>query len=200
MRKIIVQEFLTLDGVMQAPGGPEEDSSNHFQYGGWVAPYFTDSDDVFNQIMQTWMRSTDILLGKNTFQIFEPYWPKHADEWPGINQVNKYVLSTSLNHSDWQNTFFLKTIDEIKQVKASEGSDIKVHGSASLVQALFKHGLVDELSLMTFPVILGTGKRLFAEDSIPAAFELTDHLVTSNGIVFSYYKRAGKVRTGTVGE
>lgn len=101
MRKIIVQEFLTLDGIMQAPGGPEEDTSGGFQYGGWVAPYFSaEPDPVFDRIMQKWMQSTDILIGKNTFQIFEPYWPKHAEDWPGINEVNKYVLSTSLDHSD----------------------------------------------------------------------------------------------------
>ncbi len=111
MRKIIVQEFLTLDGVMQAPGGPEEDTSGGFQYGGWVAPYFSaEPDAAFDRIMQKWMQSTDILIGKNTFQIFEPYWPKHAEDWPGINEVNKYVLSTSLDHSDWQNTIFLKVL------------------------------------------------------------------------------------------
>ena len=201
MRKIIVQEFLTLDGVMQAPGGPEEDTSGGFQYGGWVAPYFsTEPDPVFDRIMQKWMQSTDILIGKNTFQIFEPYWPKHAEDWPGINEVNKYVLSTSLERSDWQNTIFLKSIDEIINLKASGEGNIRVYGSAAVVQALFKHDLVDELYLMTFPIILGKGKRLFAEDSMPAAFALTDHQVTSNGVVLSCYQRAGKVKTGLVGE
>lgn len=201
MRKIIVQEFLTLDGVMQAPGGPEEDTSGGFQYGGWVAPYFSaEPDAAFDRIMQKWMQSTDILIGKNTFQIFEPYWPKHAEDWPGINEVNKYVLSTSLDHSDWQNTIFLKSIDEIINLKASGEGNIRVYGSAAVAQALFKHDLVDELYLMTFPVILGRGKRLFAEDSMPAAFALTDHQVTSNGVVLSCYQRAGKVKTGLVGE
>ncbi|WP_313483962.1 dihydrofolate reductase family protein [Acinetobacter variabilis] len=201
MRKIIVQEFLTLDGVMQAPGGPEEDTSGGFQYGGWVAPYFSaEPDAAFDRIMQKWMQSTDILIGKNTFQIFEPYWPKHAEDWPGINEVNKYVLSTSLDHSDWQNTIFLKSIDEIINLKASGEEDLRVYGSAAVAQALFKHDLVDELYLMTFPIILGKGKRLFAEDSMPAAFALTDHQVTSNGVVLSCYQRAGKVKTGLVGE
>ncbi|WP_180015269.1 dihydrofolate reductase family protein [Acinetobacter sp. YH16031] len=201
MRKIIVQEFLTLDGVMQAPGGPEEDTSGGFQYGGWVAPYFSaEPDAAFDRIMQKWMQSTDILIGKNTFQIFEPYWPKHAEDWPGINEVNKYVLSTSLERSDWQNTIFLKSIDEIINLKASGEGNIRVYGSAAVVQALFKHDLVDELYLMTFPIILGKGKRLFAEDSMPAAFALTDHQVTSNGVVLSCYQRAGKVKTGLVGE
>ena len=201
MRKIIVQEFLNLDGVMQAPGGPEEDTSGGFQYGGWVTPYFSaEPDSAFDHIMQKWMQSIDILIGKNTFQIFGPYWPKHAEDWPGINEVNKYVLSTSLDHSDWQNTIFLKSIDEIINLKASGEEDLRVYGSAAVAQALFKHDLVDELYLMTFPVILGKGKRLFAEDSMPAAFALTDHQVTSNGVVLSCYQRAGKVKTGLVGE
>ena len=201
MRKIIVQEFLTLDGVMQAPGGPEEDTSGGFQYGGWVAPYFSaEPDPAFDRIMQKWMQSMDLLIGKNTFQIFEPYWPKHAEDWPGINEVNKYVLSTSLERSDWQNTIFLKSIDEIINLKASGNGDLRVYGSAAVAQALFKHDLVDELYLMTFPIILSRGKRLFAEDSMPAAFALTDHQVTSNGVVLSCYQRAGEVKTGLVGE
>ncbi len=201
MRKIIVQEFLTLDGVMQAPGGPEEDTSGGFQYGGWVAPYFSaEPDAAFDRIMQKWMQSTDLLIGKNTFQIFEPYWPKHAEDWPGINEVNKYVLSTSLDHSEWQNTIFLKSIDEIINLKTSGNGDIRVYGSAAVAQAIFKHDLVDELYLMTFPIILGRGKRLFAEDSMPAAFAVTDHQVTSNGVVLSCYQRAGEVKTGLVGE
>lgn len=201
MRKIIVQEFLTLDGVMQAPGGPEEDTSGGFPYGGWVAPYFSaEPDPVFDRIMQKWMQSTDILIGKNTFQIFEPYWPKHAEDWLGINEVNKYVLSTSLERSDWQNTVFVRSIDEVINLKASGEEDLRVYGSAAVAQALFKHNLVDELYLMIFPIILGRGKRLFAEDSMPAAFAVTDHQVTSNGVVLSCYQRVGEVKTGLVGE
>ena len=201
MRKIIVQEFLTLDGVMQAPGGPEEDTSGGFQYGGWVAPYFAaEPDPVFDSIMQKWMQSSDLLIGKNTFQIFEAYWPKHAEDWPGINEVNKYVLSTSLDHSDWQNTIFLNSMDEVINLKASGSGDIRVYGSAAVAQALFKHHLVDELYLMTFPVILGRGKRLFAEDAIPAAFQLTDHQISLQGVVFASYERAGEVKTGLIGE
>ena len=199
MRKIIVQEFITLDGVIQAPGGPEEDQSGDFKYGGWIAPYFADADDVVDKIMQRWMQSTDILLGKNTFKIWEPFWPKHADMWTGINDVTKYVMSNSLDHSDWKNSVFLKNVDAVKKLKASEGGDIKVHGSANMAQTLFKHDLVDELCLMTFPIILGTGKRLFAEGLMPRAFELMDSLVTSSGVVFTYYKRVGDVQTGTVG-
>ncbi|MCY1160884.1 putative protein YyaP [compost metagenome] len=199
MRKIIVQEFITLDGVIQAPGGPEEDQSDDFKYGGWIAPYFADADDVVDRIMQRWMQSTDILLGKNTFKIWEPFWPKHADMWTGINDVTKYVMSNSLDHSDWKNSVFLKNVDAVKKLKASEGADIKVHGSANMAQTLFKHDLVDELCLMTFPIVLGTGKRLFAEGLMPRAFELTDSLVTSSGVVFTYYKRVGDVQTGTMG-
>ena len=199
MRKIIVQEFITLDGVIQAPGGPEEDQSDDFKYGGWIAPYFADADDVVDRIMQRWMQSTDILLGKNTFKIWEPFWPKHAEMWMGINDVTKYVMSNSLDHSDWKNSVFLKNVDAVKKLKASEGGDIKVYGSANMAQTLFKHDLVDELCLMTFPIILGTGKRLFAEGSTPRAFELMESLVTSSGVVFTYYKRVGDVQTGTVG-
>lgn len=199
MRKIIVQEFITLDGVMQAPGGPEEDTSSDFKYGGWTAPYFAEADEAAGEFMAKWMKSTDILLGRKTFEIFAAYWPGHADMWPGINEVTKYVMSTTMDKSDWQNSVFLKSVGGIISLKDSEGSDIKVHGSGDLAQTLFKHDLVDELCLMTFPIILGMGKRLFGEGIIPAAFMLTDSLVTPNGVIFGNYKRAGKVRTGTVG-
>ncbi len=202
MRKIIVQEFITLDGVMQAPGGPDEDASSGFKYGGWTAPYFGETDDAAADFMAKWMRSTDILLGRKTYDIFAAYWPKHADMWPGIQDVNKYVMSTTLtdNTSDWKNVAFFSSVDDIKKLKNSEGSDIKVHGSGDLAQTLFKHDLVDELFLMTFPITLGTGKRLFGEGAVPAAFTLTDSLVTPNGVIFANYMRAGEVKTGTVGE
>jgi dihydrofolate reductase len=199
MRKIIVQEFMTLDGVMQAPGGPEEDPSSNFKYGGWTAPYFREADEEAGEFMAEWMRSTDILLGRKTFDIFADYWPKHADMWPGINDVTKYVMSTTLDQSDWSNTTFLKNIDELKKLKESDGGDIKVHGSGNLAQALFVHDMVDELYLMTFPIILGTGKRLFGENSTPAAYTLMKSLVTSNGVIIANYKRAGEIETGTVG-
>jgi dihydrofolate reductase len=202
MRKIIVQEFITLDGVMQAPGGPDEDTASGFEYGGWTAPYFREADDAASDFMQKWMESTDILLGRKTFDIFAAYWPEHADMWPGINEVTKYVASTTLsdNKTDWKNVEFLSSVDDIKKLKDTEGGDIKVHGSGDLAQSLFKHDLVDELCLMTFPITLGTGKRLFGEGSIPAAFTLSDSLVTANGVIFAIYKRGGDVETGTVGE
>jgi len=195
MRKIIVQEFITLDGVMQAPGGLEED----FNYGGWSAPYFAEADAAAGEFMAKHMKSADLLLGRKTFEVFAAYWPEHADMWPGINEVTKYVMSTTMDKSDWQNSVFLKNVDDIKKLKHSEGSDLQVHGSSNLAQTLFKHELVDELWLMIHPVTLGTGKRLFGEGTIPAAFTLTDSLVASNGVIFAYYKRAGEVKTGTVG-
>ena len=201
MRKIIVQEFITLDGVMQAPGGPEEDPSDNFKFGGWTAPYFREADDAAGKFMQEWMKSTDILLGRKTYDLFADYWPRHADMWPGIQEVNKYVMSSSLteNKSDWKNVSFLNGADDIKKLKDSEGGEIKVHGSGNLAQTLFKNDLVDEMHLMTFPITLGSGKRLFGEGTIPAAFRLTDSLVTSNGVIFAHYKRGGEVKTGTVG-
>lgn len=199
MRKIIVQEFITLDGVMQAPGGPDEDTASGFTYGGWTAPYFAEADAEAAEFMKEWMRSTDILLGRKTFDIFAAYWPTHADMWPGINEVTKYVASTTLDTSDWQNSVFLRSVDDIKRLKESEGSDIKVHGSGNLAQTLFQNDLVDELVLMTFPITLGTGKRLFAEGTRPASFTMMDSLVTKNGVIFASYRRGGEVQTGTVG-
>jgi dihydrofolate reductase len=201
MRKIIVQEFITLDGVMQAPGGPEEDKSSDFKYGGWTAPYFAEADEAAGDFMQKWMESTDILLGRKTYEIFAAYWPEHADMWPGINDVTKYVVSDAPMELTWQNSELVTgdVVARIKELKNSEGSDIKVHGSGNLAQTLFKHDLVDELCLMTFPIMLGTGKHLFEEGTIPAAFTLTDSLVTPNGVIFANYKRAGEVKTGTVG-
>jgi dihydrofolate reductase len=204
MRKLIVLSFVTLDGIMQAPGGPEEVTSSDFKYGGWTAPYFAEADEAAGDFMKKWMESTDILLGQVTFKLFAEYWPKHADMWPGIMDVTKYVVSDSMSESDvensgWKNSVLLKNVEDIKNLKNSEGSAIKVHGSGNLAQSLFKYDLVDELCLMTFPITLGTGKRLFGEGTIPMAFAMTDSMVTSNGVIFAYYKRAGQVKTGTVG-
>jgi dihydrofolate reductase len=196
MRKIIVLTFITLDGVMQAPGGPEEDTSGDFKYGGWSAPY---SDEVSGKMMQKQMEPTDILLGRKTFEIFAAFWPKHADYWPGINDVTKYVLSNTMKESDWENSVFLTSIADIEKLKNSEGSDIKVWGSGELVQLLLKHDLVDELWLKIYPVLLGKGKKLYSDETIPAAFKLTESCVTTSGVIFANYKRAGKVETGTIG-
>lgn len=195
MRKIIVQQFITLDGVVQAPGGLEED----FNYGGWSAPYFYEADAAAGEFMAKHMKSADLLLGRKTFEVFAAYWPEYVEMWPGINEVTKYVMRTTMDKSAWQNSVFLKSVDDIKKLKQSEGSDLQVHGSSNLAQTLFKHDLVDDLWLMTFPITLGTGKRLFGEGTIPAAFALTDSLITSNGVIFAYYQRAGEVKTGRVG-
>lgn len=197
MRKIIVITMITLDGVMQAPGGPEEDPSNGFEYGGWTAPYAeANSSEFFEKNMQP----AEYLLGRKTFEIFESYWPKHADVWPGINDGKKYVLSSSRDTSDWQNTVFLKSVEDIKELKASDGSDLHVWGSGRLIQLLLQNDLVDELRLVTYPLTLGQGQKLFAEGTIPAAFTLIEHTVTQGGVIMANYQRAGEVRTGTVGE
>ena len=199
MRQIVVLSFISLDGVMQAPGGPEEDPSGGFKYGGWVAPYFHEADDAAGELMAKQMKPADLLLGRKTFEIFASYWPEHADFWPGINDVAKYAVSRTLKKSDWKNSVFLESVADIKELRNSEGSDIQVHGSGNLVQTLLKHDLVDELWLKTFPVTLGTGKRLFGEGTIPAAFALTESLITPNGVIFANYRRAGEVKTGTIG-
>ncbi|EMY76112.1 riboflavin biosynthesis protein RibD C-terminal domain protein [Leptospira weilii serovar Ranarum str. ICFT] len=196
MRKIIVLSFITLDGVMQAPGGPEEDTSDGFQYGGWTAPYF---DEVSGKVMEKQMKPTDYLLGRKTFEIWADYWPEHADFWPGINDGTKYVLSKTMKKSDWKNSVFLESLSDIEKLKNSEGSDIQVWGSGKLVQLLLKNDLVDELWLKIFPVTLGAGKRLFGDGTIPAAFTLIESSVTPSGVIIANYERAGKVKTGTVG-
>jgi dihydrofolate reductase len=197
MRKIIVLSFITLDGVMQAPGGPEEDTSGDFSYGGWTAPYF---DEASGKAMAQQMKSTDLLLGRKTFDIFAGYWPNHEQDWPGINDVTKYVVSNTLEESDWQNSVFLKNIDEIKALKMSDGPDLQVHGSGELIQSLLKNDLVDDFWLKIFPLTLGEGKRLFCSGTIPAAFTLTGSEVMPSGVIFANYTRAGDVQTGTVGE
>ena len=196
MRKIIVLSFITLDGVMQAPGAPKEDTSGGFKFGGWVAPLF---DEVGGKVMEKQMKPADLLLGRKTFDIFAGYWPAHADYWPGINDVKKYVMSRTKKKSDWENSVFLKSLADIKKLKKSKGSDIQVHGSGKLIQLLLKNDLVDELWLKIYPLTLGKGKKLFESGTIPAAFTLTESLVTPTGVIIANYKRAGKVKTGTVG-
>ena len=196
MRKIIVLSMITLDGVMQAPGGPEEDTSGGFKYGGWTAPY---GDEVYGKVVQKELKPADYLLGRKTFEIWEDYWPKHADFWPGINDGTKYVLSKTRKKSDWKNSVFLKSLADIKKLKNSKGSDIQVWGSSELIQLLLKNDLVDELWLKIHPLTLGKGKKLFDDGTIPAAFTLIESIVTSTGVIIANYKRAGEVKTGTVG-
>jgi dihydrofolate reductase len=196
MRKIIVLSMITLDGVMQAPGGPKEDTSGGFKYGGWVAPF---SDEVYGKVVEKELKPADYLLGRKTFEIWAGYWPKHADFWPGINDGTKYVLSKTMKKSDWKNSVFLKSLADIKKLKNSKGSHIQVWGSGKLIQLLLKNDLVDELWLKIHPLTLGKGKKLFDGSTIPAAFTLTESIVTTSGVIIANYKRAGKVKTGTIG-
>ncbi len=196
MRKITVLSFVTLDGVMQAPGGPMEDPSGGFKYGGWSAPY---GDEVSGKVVQKELQQpADYLLGRITFDIWAAYWPHHADFWPGISNGTKYVMSQTMHKSDWKNTVFIKSLEDIKKLKNSEGPDIQVWGSSKLIQLLLKNDLVDELSLKIYPLTLGEGKKLFNDGPIPAAFTLTESVVTSTGVMIGHYKRAGEVTTGTI--
>ena len=197
MRKIIVLSMITLDGVMQAPGGPDEDKTSGFKYGGWVAPLF---DEVYGKVMEKQMKPADLLLGRKTFDIFAGYWPRHEHIWPGINDVTKYVMSRTMKESAWNNSVFLSSLADIEKLKNSKGSDIQVHGSGELIQLLLKHDLVDELWLKIHPLTLGEGKKLFDSGTIPAAFALSESTVTHSGVLIASYKRAGEVKTGTVGE
>jgi dihydrofolate reductase len=196
MRKITVLSMITLDGVMQAPGGPEEDVSGAFKYGGWTAPY---GDEVGGKVVQKELKQpADYLLGRKTFDIWAAYWPEHAEFWPRINEGTKYVMSGTLKKSDWKNTVFIESLEDIKELKNSDGPDIQVWGSSKLIQLLLTNDLVDELSLKIYPLTLGTGKKLFDNGPIPAAFTLTESLVTSTGVIIANYKRAGEVKTGSV--
>jgi dihydrofolate reductase len=196
MRKITVLSMITLDGVMQAPGGRGEDTSGGFKYGGWTASY---NDELFGKIMQEELQQpVDYILGRKTFDIWENYWPQHAGFWPGISNGTKYVLSQTREKSDWKNTVFLNTVADIKKLKNSEGADIQIWGSSELIHLLLKHDLVDELRVKIYPLILGEGKKLFDNGVMPAAFTLTESHVTSKGVIIANYKRAGEVVTGDV--
>jgi dihydrofolate reductase len=196
MRKIVVLSMTTLDGVMQAPGGPGEDRSGGFKYGGWTASYV---DEIYSKVVENELKPADYLLGRKTFQIWAGYWPEHADFWPGINEGTKYVLSKTMKKSNWKNSVFLRNLAAIKKIKSGSGSDIHVWGSSKLIQLLLKNDLVDELRLKIHPLLLGKGKKLFGNGVIPAAFTLTESLVTTSGVIIATYKRAGQVKTGTVG-
>ncbi|HEY9561561.1 MAG TPA: dihydrofolate reductase family protein [Anseongella sp.] len=196
MRKITVLSMISLDGVMQAPGGPGEDPSGGFNYGGWAAPY---SDEAYGKAVQEELKPADYLLGRKTFEIWAGYWPEHADFWPGINDGTKYVLSKTMEKSEWKNSVFIKSVADIKKVKNSNGSDIQVWGSSQLIQLLLKNDLADELRLKIHPLTLGKGKKLFENGAIPAAFTLVESSFTPSGVILANYTRAGKVKTGTVG-
>jgi dihydrofolate reductase len=201
MRKMIVLSMISLDGVMQAPGGPEEDRSGGFKYGGWTEPY---GDEVYGKVVQEELKPADYLLGRKTFEIWARYWPEHGDFWPGINEGMKYVFSKNLKKTDpkvtgWKNSIVIRTVADIKKLKKSKGGDIQVWGSSQLIQLLLKNDLADELKLKIHPLTLGKGKKLFDKGTIPAAFKLTDSIITPKGVIVANYKRSGKLTTGTVG-
>jgi dihydrofolate reductase len=198
MRKVIFLEFVTLDGVIQAGGGPEEDTSGGFAYGGWQAPY---SDDVIGTVMKKQMNLPfDLLLGRKTFEIWAPFWPHHADLWPGVNPATKYVASNTMTSSEWQPSVFLggDIAEKVSKLKHQPGPDLHVYGSANLLQTLMKHDLVDAFWLKIYPLTLGSGKRLFTDGTIPAAFKVTESQVSPSGIILVNYERAGAATTGSL--
>jgi len=196
MRKLIVLSFISLDGIMQAPGGPQEDSSGNFNYGGWSATYF---DDFIGKIMSEQLnKDFDLVLGRKTYEIFASYWPFHQEEGPSINKAIKYVATRNDHNYTWSNTVVLKgdIVQEIIKIKESNGPDLQVHGSGNLIQTLLKNNLVDELWLKIFPIVLGTGKRLFTETAIASSFTLNLCDSSPSGVIIANYKRSGGIKTG----
>jgi dihydrofolate reductase len=200
MRKIVVFMMVSLDGVMQAPGGPEEDTSGDFKYGGWTAPY---SDESMSKILNEELSVPfDLLLGRKTYEIWKDYWPKQtgfiADPF---NKAKKYVVSGKGIDPTWKESILIKddVVAKLKALKAGEGPVFHVWGSSVLLQTLLKNDLVDELRLRIYPITIGTGKRLFGEGTIPAAFELMNSQALPSGIILANYNRAGEFKTGSVG-
>ena len=190
MRKIIVLEHISLDGVIQAPGGPDEDTSGGFAYGGWISAY---SDAILGTALRKQMNLPfDMLVGRTTFEIWEPYWPQHADVWQGVNTATKYVASNTRTSSQWQPSVFLNgdIAEKVTKIKQQQGPDLHVWGSGNLIQTLNKHDLVDAFWLMIYPITLGVGKRLFADGTIPTVFKVTESQVTSTGVIIVNYERA----------
>jgi len=197
MKKIILLSFISLDGVMQAPGGPSEDPRDNFTLGGWTVPFF---DEALGEIMTVQMGAPfDLLLGRKTFEIFASYWPTNEGGDNPINHAVKYVASNTLTSHPWQKTVFLKgdVPAQVRQMKQQDGPDLQVHGSGDFIQTLLKHDLVDELWLKIFPVTLGMGQRLFAGGTLPASFSLVDVQTTPSGVITANFKRAGDVVTGS---
>jgi dihydrofolate reductase len=202
MRQLVVGAFITLDGVMQAPGGPDEDRDNGFQHGGWLVPYF---DEKFVQIMTEWTtRAGAFLLGRKTYEIFAGSWPKSTDPADEIavalNTRPKFVASSTLDTVSWNNSTLLKgdIAQEVAKLKAVEGGEIQVHGSSNLIQTLLRHDLVDALRIWQFPVVLGTGKRLFGDGTIPRSFRLVETQLNATGAVLHVYERTGGLKYGEV--
>ena len=198
MRKIIVFEHISLDGVIQSPGGRDEDTSDGFAYGGWQAPY---GDDILEAALQKQIDMPfDLLLGRKTFDIWASFWPQHADVWPGVNTATKYVASNTMTSSEWQPSVFLNgdVAEKVARLKQEQGPDLHVWGSGDLLQTLMKHDLVDVFYLMIYPLTLGAGKRLFAGGTIPARFKVTESIVGSNGVIVVNYERACAITTGSL--
>ena len=202
MRPLVVTTFLTLDGVMQAPGGPGEDPSGGFSYEGWVVPLF---DEALGARINEWFTGAeDFLLGRTTYEIFYASWPKMISDDPvsqGINFKKKYVASRTLTSVEWDTAELLQgdVGDAVRTLKAQDGGELQVHGSAGLIQTLLREDLVDELRLIVFPVVLGEGKRLFGEGTVPRTWRLTTNSTTSTGALILSYERAGEVETGSMG-
>ncbi len=193
MRKVTVFEHISLDGVIQAPGGPDEDTSGGFSHGGWIGNY---SDTILGTALRKQMNLPfDLLVGRTTFEIWEPYWPQHADAWPGVNRATKYVASNTRTSSSWQPAVFLngKVAEQVTKIKRQPGPDLHVWGSGNLLQTLIRHELVDTFWLMIYPITLGAGKRLFADGTVPAAFKVTESAVTAKGVIIANYERAGSL-------
>ncbi len=203
MRPLVVTTFLTLDGVMQAPGGPDEDPSGGFRYGGWLVPHA--DEDMGARIDEWFAGAEDFLLGRTTYEVFAQHWPKvPADSDPvahALNTKTKWVASRTLTSLDWETARLLEgdVPDAVRRLKDRDGGELQVHGSAGLVQTLLREDLVDELRLIVFPVVLGQGKRLFGEGAIPRTWRLTSSRTTSTGAVTAAYQRAGEVETGSFG-
>ena len=202
MRKLTIGEFVTLDGVMQAPGGPDEDREGGFEHGGWTVPFF---DEQMGQYLTEMIsRSDALLLGRKTYEIFASSWPLAPDDDPigtHLNNVPKYVASRTMKSADWNNTTILSNnvAEEIRKLKEQDGGEIQVAGSGELVQTLLKHDLIDEFHLLIYPVLLGTGKRLFGEGTIPGGLKLTNTLTTKSGVMINTYERAGELNYGAMG-
>jgi dihydrofolate reductase len=197
MRKVIVLTFVSLDGVMQGPGGPTEDPRDGFSLGGWTVPYF---DEFLGQTMGEQMgRPFDLLLGRRTFEIFAGYWPTAEGGDNPINQATKYVASRTMTEHGWQNTVFLTgdAAGQVRRLKEQDGPDLQVHGSGDFIQTLMAHDLVDELWLKIFPVTLGQGRRLFDQGTLPAAYTLVEAKSSPAGVIIASFRRAGEVRTGS---
>jgi dihydrofolate reductase len=198
MRKITVLEHITLDGVIQAGGGPDEDRSGGFKYGGWQAPF--DDDAISAAVKKMLELPIDLLLGRKTFEIWAGFWPQHGDFWPRVNQATKYVASNTMRSHAWQPSVFLNgdVAKKVADLKQGEGPDLHIWGSSVLVQTLMQHDLVDNFWLMIYPITLGQGKKLFADGTVPAAFKVTESIVGSSGVIQVNYERAGLVQIGEV--